>query len=58
MKYLYFIFGLLVVVGYAWADLRGREFRQTKKGFVPQGLRGAQAAGARSFWYSGYHGGK
>ena len=57
MKYIYFIFGLLVVVGYAYADLRGLEFRQTKKGFVPQGVRGTHG-GARSFWYSGYHGGK
>lgn len=57
MKYVYFIFGMLVLVGYAWADLRGAEFRSTTKGFVPKGVRGAQA-GARSFWYSGYRGGK
>jgi hypothetical protein len=57
MKFFYVVFGILVLVVYASADLRGREFRQTKKGFVPQGVRGAQS-GARSFWYSGYRGGK
>jgi len=57
MKYLYTIFGLLVILGYGWIDLRGRELRQTKRGFVPQGLRSTQS-GARSFWYRGYQGGK
>ncbi len=57
MKFLYVIFGFVVLVLYASADLRGREFSQTKKGFVPQGVRGTHG-GSRSFWYSGYHGGK
>ena len=56
-KYLYLIFGLIVIGSYAYADLRGLEFRQTKKGFVPQSVRGSPG-GARSFWYSGYRGGK
>ena len=57
MKYLYAVFGLFVVVVYAFADYHGYELRTTTRGNVPKGLRGARG-GSRSFWYSGYHGGK
>jgi hypothetical protein len=56
-RWLYVIVGVGLLGLYSMVELRGLEFRQTKKGFVPQGVRGKQS-GTRSFWYSGYRGGK
>ena len=56
-KALYLIFALAVVGGYAWADFNGYEMTTAKRGRVEQGMRG-RSGGSRSFWYSGYRGGK
>jgi hypothetical protein len=53
---LYALFGIVVLAVYAHNDLRGREFPTTRRTVAPQSMRGAH--GGRSFWYSGYHGGK
>jgi hypothetical protein len=57
VKKLYAAFGLLVVLGYGWADLRGYEFSAAGRRTIPQSARGAHG-GYRSYWYSGFHGGK
>jgi len=57
MRGLYVLFALLVIGGYAYAGWTGREMRSSKRGYAPQGVRGTHA-GARSFWYTGYRGGK
>jgi hypothetical protein len=56
-RILYAIFGLTLLTGYSLVSWRGYTFatrRQTAAG----GLRGASHTGYRSFWYSGFHGGK
>jgi len=58
MRKLYWILGLFVVLGYGFVDYRGLELTPHKKQFVPHGLRSAAHGGYRSFWFSGYHGGK
>jgi hypothetical protein len=58
MRRLYAIFGIAIVAGYAFVDWRGLELRPTRRQFVPQGLRAAAHGGYRSYWSSGYHGGK
>jgi hypothetical protein len=57
MKKLYALLGILLIGGYAWADWTGRELQRPRRGYAPQSIRGSQS-GARSFWYTGYHGGK
>lgn len=56
-RWLYTIVGALVIGAYGYADVRGLEIPSTKKGVVPQGMRGAHG-GSRTFWYGGYRGGK
>ncbi len=56
-NWLYTLLGLVLVATYAIADFRGLELPMTSRNVVPQGLRGARG-GSRSFWYSGFHGGK
>lgn len=56
-KILYIVFALAVVGGYAWADYNGYEMTTSPRGRVPQGMRGRHG-GVRSFWYSGFRGGK
>jgi len=58
LKTLYVLFALLVIGGYGWADWRGLEFRQTRKGMTQQraGMRGATGGGG--YYYRGYRGGK
>jgi hypothetical protein len=56
-NYLYALFGLAIVAAYFITDLRGIELRQTTRSMAPAGLRGVRG-GLRSFWYSGFHGGK
>ena len=58
MRKLYAAFGLFVLLGYGFVDWRGLELTPHKKQFVPHGLRSAAHGGYRSFWFSGYHGGK
>jgi hypothetical protein len=53
----YCLVALIVIGGFAWGNWRGVEVFPTKKGSVPQGMRGAHG-GARTFWYGGYRGGK
>jgi len=57
-KALYVLFALLVVGGYGYADFRGLELPQTRKGMSQQraGIRGAHGGGA--YFYRGYRGGK
>lgn len=57
LRRFYAMVGLLIVLGYGWASWRGLELRQTKKGFAPQGVRGAHG-GTRPLWFGGYRGGK
>jgi hypothetical protein len=57
LRGLYVLLALLIIGGFGWANLRGVELAASKKGFVPQGMRGAHG-GARTFWYGGYRGGK
>jgi hypothetical protein len=57
LKTLYVLVALLIIGGYGYAGYRGLEVPKTKKGFAPQGVRGAHG-GARTFWYGGYRGGK
>jgi hypothetical protein len=52
------VFAMIILASYAYIDLRGLELSPHKKQFVPHGLRSVSHGGYRSFWYSGYHGGK
>jgi hypothetical protein len=55
----YAIFGLLVILGYGYVGWRGVELMgSSHRQYVAGGLRGASHGGYRSFWYSGFHGGK
>jgi hypothetical protein len=58
MRNFYGILGMLIVLGYGYADFRGLELGPSHRQTVPQGLRSASHGGYRSFWYSGFHGGK
>lgn len=58
MRKLYSLFGILIIAGYGYLDWRGAELTPARRQFVPQGLRAASHGGYRSFWTSGYHGGK
>jgi hypothetical protein len=58
MRRLYGIFAMIILATYAYVDARGLELTPHKKQFVPHGLRSVSHGGYRSFWYSGYHGGK
>lgn len=58
-KAAYAVFGLLVVLGYSAAVWSGLAMTgPTHRQYVPGGLRGASHGGYRSFWYTGFHGGK
>ena len=55
----YTIFGLLVILGYGYLTWRGVTIAGAgQRQVVAGGLRGASHTGYRSFWYSGFHGGK
>lgn len=56
-NYFYTFVGMILIAFYAFADFHGLELPSTTKSVAPQGLRGARG-GSRSFWYSGFHGGK
>jgi hypothetical protein len=57
LRALYIVVALAVIGGFGWGNWRGMELSRTKKGFAPQGMRGAHG-GARTFFYGGYRGGK
>jgi hypothetical protein len=57
-RVLYALAALLIIGTYAWADFNGRELRPSRRRTLArQTVRGG-VAGATSYWYSGYHGGK
>jgi hypothetical protein len=58
MRTFYAILGSLIILGYGYVDWRGLELRPSHRQFVPGGPRSARQGGYRSFWFSGYHGGK
>lgn len=59
IKAIYTAFGLLLLVGYTSLVWRGYALGSTgQRQYVAGGLRGASHGGYRSFWYSGFHGGK
>jgi hypothetical protein len=58
-KVIYAAFGFLVLMGYSSLVWRGYAIASTtQRQYVAGGLRGASHGGYRSFWYSGFHGGK
>ena len=58
MRRLYQVFGLLVLLGYSFVEWRGLNIGLPRQQTSPQGLRAAAHGGHRSFWFSGFHGGK
>ena len=52
---LYVLLGLLVIGGYAYANVRGMELTSARTRMSPGGVRGAHTG---VFWYGGYRGGK
>ena len=58
MRMFYGILGSLIILGYGFADWKGLELGRSHRQYVPAGLRSASHGGYRSFWYSGFHGGK
>lgn len=58
MRSFYGVLGMLIVLGYGFVDWRGLELRPAHRQFVPHGMRSAGHGGYRSFWTSGFHGGK
>ena len=57
LRRIYGLFGILIIAGYGYVDWSGLELGRGHRQFVPQGLRSG-SGGYRSFWYSGFHGGK
>lgn len=50
--------GLIVLSGYAWTEWRGMTLQHPERQYIPHGLRSASHGGYRSYWTSGFHGGK
>ena len=57
-KTIYALFGILVLAGFSFVTWRGIQPGVGQRKYVAEGLRGAAHGGYRSFWYSGFHGGK
>ncbi|HEX3108068.1 MAG TPA: hypothetical protein VHU41_03160 [Thermoanaerobaculia bacterium] len=57
-KAFYAAFGILVLAGFSFVTWRGIQPAMGQRKYVAGGLRGAAHGGYRSFWYSGFHGGK
>ncbi len=57
-KALYTIFSIAVIGGYGFIGWRGLELMPSHRQTVAHGLRSASHGGYRSFWTSGFHGGK
>ena len=56
-RFLYTVFGIAVLGVFAYAALQGREMRTKPRTYMPLSVRGS-SGGYRSYWYSGFHGGK
>ena len=54
----YALFGIIVLAGFSYLTWFGIQPGMGKRQYVAGGLRGAAHGGYRSFWYSGFHGGK
>ena len=54
-RFLYVLLGLLIIGGYGYASVRGKELSSAKTRLAPGGVRGAHTG---VFWYGGYRGGK
>ena len=54
-RVLYVLLGLLIIGGYAYANVRGKELTSARTRMSPGGVRGAHTG---VFWYGGYRGGK
>jgi hypothetical protein len=52
------IVGLIVLSGYSYAEWRGLTIQTPQRTYIPHGLRSASHGGYRSYWSSGFHGGK
>ena len=52
----YLLLGIVILGLYTAATVRGWEFGNPARERVPENMR--NATGYRSFWYTGYHGGK
>jgi len=57
-RVLYTLFSIAVIGGYGFIGWRGLGIMPTHRQYVPHGLRSASHGGYRSFWTSGFHGGK
>ncbi len=55
---LFMVVGLIVLSGYGYAEWRGLSMHRSQRTFIPHGLRSASHGGYRSYWNSGFHGGK
>ena len=58
IRALFLMVGLAVVSSYAFAEWRGLTFHHPQRTYIPHGLRSASHGGYRSYWSSGFHGGK
>ncbi len=59
MRRFYQVFGLLILLGYSFVEWRGLNLQMPRQQpYAPQGLRSAAHGGYRSYWSSGFHGGK
>ena len=55
---LYTLFSVVVIGAYGFVGWRGIELTPSHRQVVAHGLRSASHGGYRSFWTSGFHGGK
>jgi hypothetical protein len=58
MRGFFKVFGFLVLMGYSFVEWRGLNLQLPRQQYSPQGLRSAAHGGYRSYWSSGFHGGK
>jgi len=58
MRALFIVVGLVVLAGYTYVEWRGLTLHQPQRQYIPHGLRSASHGGYRSYWSSGFHGGK
>jgi len=57
-RVLYALFSVAVIGAYGFIGWRGVGIMPAHRQTVPHGLRSASHGGYRSFWTSGFHGGK
>ena len=58
IRWLFLALGLIVLIVYARAEWYGMTLHQSQRQYIPHGLRSAAHGGYRSYWTSGFHGGK